>query len=79
MREELLEYYVRELTYVRQMGIEFARKYQVPVIRNADLTSGTSTTSAMKRSTAPRSCLASSIRNSASSPMPIAFGFTSAC
>ena len=27
MREELLEYYVRELTYLRQMGIEFARKY----------------------------------------------------
>jgi type VI secretion system protein ImpG len=27
MREELLEYYVRELTYLRQMGAEFARKY----------------------------------------------------
>jgi len=27
MREELLEYYVRELTYLRQMGTEFARKY----------------------------------------------------
>ena len=27
MREELLEYYVRELTYLRQMGIEFAHKY----------------------------------------------------
>ena len=27
MREELLEYYDRELTYLRQMGGEFARKY----------------------------------------------------
>ncbi|HMD75780.1 MAG TPA: type VI secretion system baseplate subunit TssF [Terracidiphilus sp.] len=27
MREELLEYYERELTYLRQMGGEFARKY----------------------------------------------------
>ena len=27
MREELLEYYERELTYLRQMGAEFARKY----------------------------------------------------
>jgi type VI secretion system protein ImpG len=27
MREELLEYYVRELTYLRQMGGEFAQKY----------------------------------------------------
>jgi type VI secretion system protein ImpG len=27
MREELLEYYVRELTYLRQMGGEFAGKY----------------------------------------------------
>ena len=27
MREELLEYYVRELTYLRQMGGDFARKY----------------------------------------------------
>lgn len=27
MREELLEYYERELTFVRQMGAEFARKY----------------------------------------------------
>ena len=27
MREELLEYYERELTYLRQMGGDFARKY----------------------------------------------------
>src|ERR1700733_11721998 len=27
MREELLEYYERELTYLRQMGGEFARKH----------------------------------------------------
>jgi type VI secretion system protein ImpG len=27
MREELLQYYVRELAYLRQMGGEFARKY----------------------------------------------------
>jgi type VI secretion system protein ImpG len=27
MREELLQYYVRELTYLRQMGGDFARKY----------------------------------------------------
>ena len=27
MREELLEYYERELTYMRQMGGDFARKY----------------------------------------------------
>src|SRR5882762_6699204 len=27
MREELLEYYEKELTYLRQMGDEFARKY----------------------------------------------------
>ena len=27
MREELLEYYERELTYLRQMGAEFAHKY----------------------------------------------------
>jgi type VI secretion system protein ImpG len=27
MREEMLEYYERELTYLRQMGGEFARKY----------------------------------------------------
>src|SRR5580658_7910506 len=27
MREELLEYYERELNYLRQMGGEFARKY----------------------------------------------------
>jgi type VI secretion system protein ImpG len=27
MREELLEYYERELTYLRQMGAEFAQKY----------------------------------------------------
>jgi type VI secretion system protein ImpG len=27
MREELLEYYERELTWLRQMGGEFARKY----------------------------------------------------
>jgi type VI secretion system protein ImpG len=27
MREELLEYYVRELTYLRQMGADFAHKY----------------------------------------------------
>jgi type VI secretion system protein ImpG len=27
MREEMLEYYERELTYLRQMGNEFARKY----------------------------------------------------
>src|SRR5512142_1873341 len=27
MREELLAYYERELTYLRQMGAEFAQKY----------------------------------------------------
>jgi type VI secretion system protein ImpG len=27
MREELLDYYVRELTYLRQMGVDFARRY----------------------------------------------------
>ena len=27
MREEMLEYYERELTYLHQMGGEFARKY----------------------------------------------------
>jgi len=27
MREQMLEYYERELTYLRQMGAEFARKY----------------------------------------------------
>lgn len=27
MREELLEYYRQELTYLRQMGVQFARKY----------------------------------------------------
>src|SRR6201995_1107677 len=27
MREELLEYYERELAYVRQLGAEFAQKY----------------------------------------------------
>ena len=27
MREELLEYYERELTYLRQLGGEFAKKY----------------------------------------------------
>ena len=27
MREEMLEYYERELTYLHQMGSEFARKY----------------------------------------------------
>ena len=27
MRDELLEYYQRELTYLRQMGAEFSEKY----------------------------------------------------
>ncbi|HEY1743722.1 MAG TPA: type VI secretion system baseplate subunit TssF, partial [Granulicella sp.] len=27
MREELLEYYERELAYMRQMGAQFATKY----------------------------------------------------
>lgn len=27
MRQQLLEYYERELAYMRQMGVEFAKKY----------------------------------------------------
>ena len=29
MRDDLLLYYERELTYLRQMGAEFAGKYQI--------------------------------------------------